>query len=100
MKNITTTTHNITAAYTINDTCQWLPLETNGDNFDEIVADMLDFWNLFEEAVEPFTAEDPEIVDGATVVGLSGRVLAYVDGLPSDTETDDIHVLISAEPRE
>ena len=98
MQNITTTTHSITAAYKINNTYQWLPLDINGDNLDEIVADMLDFWNLFEEAVEPFVAEDPEVIDGATVVGLSGRVLAYVDGLPSDTETDSIHVLISAEP--
>ena len=98
--SITTTTHNITAAYRINDTCQWLPLDVNGESFDEIVADMLDFWNLFEEAVEPFTVEDPENIGDATVIELSGRVLAYVDGLPSDTETDDICVLIYAEPHE
>ena len=98
--NITTATHNIDASYMINNTHQWLPLDTNGDSLDEIVADMLDFWNLFEEAAEPFTVEDPKNVGDATVIELSGRVLAYVDGLPSDTETDDICVLIYAEPHE
>ena len=98
--SITTTTHNIDAAYMINNTYQWLPLDINGDSFDEIVSDMLDFWNTFEEAVEPFTAEDPDTVDGATVVALCGRVRAYdLDGLLSDTETDEIVVVISAEPR-
>lgn len=97
---ITTTTHNITADYMINSTYQWLPLDINGDSFDEIVSDMLDFWNDQPETVEPFTAEDPDTVEGATVVALIGRVRADdLDGFLSDTETDEIVVVVSAEPR-
>ena len=97
---ITTTTHSIDAAYTINNNYEWMPLDTNGDSFDEIVADMLDFWNDHPETVEPFTAEDPDTVDGATVVALCGRVRAYdLEGFLSDTETDEIVVVVSAEPR-
>lgn len=97
---ITTTTHSIDAAYMINENYQWLPLDINGDSFDEIVADMLDFWNDHPETVGPFTAEDPDTVEGATVVALCGRVRAYaLDGFLSDTETDEIVVVVSAEPR-
>ena len=97
---ITTTTHNIDAAYTINETYQWMPIDINGDSFDEIVSDMLDFWNDHPETAESFTAEDTDTVDGATVVALCGRVRAYdLDGFLSDTETDEIVVVVSAEPR-
>ena len=98
---ITTTTHNIAADYTINETYQWMPLDIDGDSFDEIVADMLKFWNEHPETVEPFTAEDPDTVEGAIVVALCGRVFAYdPEGFLSDTETDEIVVVVSAEPRE
>lgn len=99
MSNITTTTHSITAAYMINETYQWHPLDINGDGFDEIVSDMLEFWNEHPETVGVFTTEDWDVIDGATVVGMSGRVQAYdLEGFLSDTETDDIYVLVSAEP--
>ena len=99
--SITTTTHSIDAAYMINNSHQWMPLDVNGDSFDEIVADMLDFWNDHPETVEKFTAEDTDTVDGATVVALCGRVRAYdLDGFLSDTETDEIVVVVAAEPRE
>ena len=97
---ITTATHSIDAAYTINNTYQWLPLDINGDSFDGIVADMLDFWNDHPETVGEFTAETPDTVEGATVVALCGLVRAYdLDGFLSDTETDEIVVVVSAEPR-
>ena len=97
---ITTTTHSIDAAYMINNSYQWLPLDINGDSFDEIVADMLDFWNDHPETAEKFTAEDTDTVDGAIVVALCGRVRAYdLDGFLSDTETDEIVVVVAAEPR-
>ena len=97
---ITTTTHNITADYTINETYVWSPLEVDGSTFDDIVKEMVELWNDHPETVEPFTAEDPDTVEGATVVALCGRVRAYDgDGLLSDTETDEIVVVVSAEPR-
>ena len=99
-RDITTTTHDIDAAYMINNTYQWLPLDVDGDNFDEIVSEMLEFWNDHPETVEPFTAETPDTVEGATVVALCGRVRAYdLEGFLSDTETDEIVVVVSAEPR-
>lgn len=97
---ITTTTHNITADYTINETYVWHPLDIDGDSFDEIVKEMVELWNDDSETVEPFTAEAPDTIDGATVVALTGRVRAYDgDGFLSDTETDEIVVVVSAEPR-
>ena len=96
---ITTTTHSITASYTYNETYEWYDIEVDGSTLDEIVAEMLELWNGQHETVEPFTADDPDTIDGATVVGLRGRVRADdPDGFPSETETDSVYVLVSAEP--
>ena len=97
--NINTDTHKITASYMINNTYQWNDLDVNGYTMDEIVFDMLDFWNDSPETVDTFTPEDPDIVEGDHVVGISGSVRALdLDGFTSETETDYVYILITAEP--
>ena len=97
--DITTDTHKITASYMINSTYQWNDIDVNGYTLDEIAADMLEFWDGQIDTVEDFTIVDRDIVEGNPVVGLNGRVRALdSDGFPSETETDDIYVLITAEP--
>lgn len=97
--NINTDTHRITASYMINNTYQWQDLDVNGFTLDEIAADMLEFWDGQIDTVEDFTIVDRDIVEGDHVIGLNGRVRAPdLDGFPSETETDDIYVLITAEP--
>ena len=94
--SITTDNHRITASYMINNTYVWHDIDVNGFTLDEIVNDMLEFWNDPEEV---FAAEEPDTIDGAIVVGLSGYVKAYdPDGFPSGTEVDHVYVLITAEP--
>ena len=99
--SITTDTHKITASYTYEETYQWYDLEINGYTMGEVVADMIWFWDSSPEAAEAFGVEDYDIVEGDTVVGISGGVRAYDrDGFPSETEVDSVYILITAEPLE
>ena len=97
--NINTDTHKITASYMINNTYVWHDIDVNGFTLDEIAADMLEFWDGQIDTVEDFMIVDRDIVEGDPVIGLNGRVRALdLDGFPSETETDDIYILITAEP--
>ena len=99
--NITTDTHKITASYTYEETYLWYDLDVNGYTLEEIVKDMIWFWDSSPEAAEAFEVEDRDIVEGDHVVGISGGVRAYdLDGFPSETEVDYVYVLITAEPLE
>ena len=97
--SINTDNHRITASFTYAETYLWYDLDVNGFTLDEIVKDMIRFWDSSPESAEAFEVEDHDIVEGNPVVGISGGVRAYdEDGFPSETEVDHVYVLITAEP--
>lgn len=95
MLNVTTATHNIFAAYTVGDTHEWEEVDLNGDDFAEIVADQLDFWNDAYDLAGEFTvARTFHPDDFTTVTEIVGKVYGFRDGdLATDiVETVTVHV--------
>lgn len=94
-----TTTHNIRAAYTVGDTHEWHEVGINGDDFAEVVDDMLDFWNGADNRAEVFTvASTFREDDFTTVVEISGAVYGDYDGIV-DMPIDPVIVHVTATER-
>ena len=100
MQNVTTTTHDIRAAYAVDGTGEWHEIDTNGDDFDEIVADVLDFWNAADDRAGEFTVDrtfNPD--DYTTVAELTGELYGYRDGEPATDIVDAVTVHVTAVER-
>lgn len=100
MPNVTTATHNIFAAYTVDGTAEWHEVDTNGDGFAEIVADMLDFWNYADNRAGEFTVDrtfNPD--DFTTVAEIVGKVYGYRDGEVTTDIVDTVTVHVTAVER-
>lgn len=54
LPNITTQTHNIKAHYTFTPGTDAIELDTNGDTLQDVVTDMMDFLNNWDEIATPF----------------------------------------------
>ena len=99
MLNITTATHNIFAAYTVDGT-EWHEVDTNGDGFGGIVADVLDFWNAADNRAGEFTIShtfNPD--DFTTVAELTGTVYGFRDGEVTTDIVDTVIVHVTAVER-
>lgn len=95
-----TTTHDIRASYTIDGTGEWHEVDINGDDFGEITADMLDFWNGADNIAEGFIVDrtfSPD--DYTTVTEITGHVYGYRDGAITTDVVDTITAHITAEKR-
>lgn len=100
MLNVTTTTHDIRAAYTVDGTAEWHEVDTNGDDFGGIVADMLDFWNAADNRAGEFTvARTFHPDDFTTVAEIVGKVYGYRDGEPATGIVDTVTVHVTAVER-
>ena len=94
-----TTTHDICAAYTIEGT-EWHEIDTNGDDFAEIVADLLDFWNAADNRAAEFTIDrtfNPD--DFTTVAEIVGTLYGYRDGEVTTDIVDTVIVHVTATER-
>lgn len=95
-----TTTHNIRARYTVDETAAWHEIDTNGDSFAEIVADMLDFWNYADNRAGEFTLDRTFRPDYFTTVAeIVGRVYGYRDGEVTTDIVDTVTVHVTAVER-
>lgn len=92
MHRITTTTHTITACYTIGDHPEEHAIETNGDNLAEIIADQLEFWNGHPERTADF-----EMVVSDPIHSGYDDVNAVIEGA---TAGHSINVYVTAEANE
>ena len=93
------TTHIIRASYAVNGT-EWHEVETNGDNFNEIVADMLDFWNDADNLTDKFTISHTFNPDSrTTVTEIVGKVYGYRDGNLTTDTVDNITIHVTAVER-
>lgn len=100
MPNVTTATHNIFAAYTVDGTAEWHEVDTNGDGFAEIVADMLDFWNYADNRAGEFTVDRTFNPDYFTTVAvIVGKVYGYRDGEVTTDIVDTVTVHVTAVER-
>ena len=100
MLNITTTTHDIRAKYGVDGTTEWHDIDTNGDGFNEIVADMLDFWNAADNRAGEFTiARTFNPHSGTTVAEIVGTVYGYRDGEVATDIVDTVTVYVTAVER-
>lgn len=91
-------TSQISAYYTVSDTREWHPIDTNGDTLEEATADMLDFWNEVAFGVEEFVVNRIFRPDDFTVITeITGAVYGYTDGEVDEDKTDTIAVQIIAE---
>ena len=94
-----TTTHNIRAAYTVGDTGEWHAVDINGDDFAEVVDDMLSFWNGADNLAEAFTvASTFREDDFTTVVEIAGAVYGDDNGIV-DMPIDPVIVHVTATER-
>ena len=96
---ITTATHNIFAAYTVDGT-EWHEVDTNGDCFAEAVEDMLDFWNDADNCAGVFTissVSNPH--DYITVAEIVGKVYCYRDGGIATEIVDPVTIHVTAVER-
>ena len=102
MQKITTATHDIRAEYGIDSTGEWrdINIDTNGDTFNEIVADMLALWNNSDNRAEEFTvASTFTPYNYTTVAELTGKVYGRRDGEVTTDIVDTITVYVVAVER-
>lgn len=99
---ITTATHDIRAEYGVDGTSEWhdIDIDTNGDTFNEIVADMLALWNDSENRAEEFTVVGTfNPYNHTTVAELTGKVYGYRDGEVTTDIVDAVTVYVIAVER-
>ena len=100
MKTITTATHNIFASYTVDRTGEWHEIDVNGDDFAEIVDNMLSFWNEASNRAEEFAITRTFHQDDYTVVTeIVGAVYGHYDGVVDMSITHTITVHVTAVER-
>lgn len=94
------TTHEIRASYTVDGTAEWHELDTNGDDFNEIVADLLGFWNDADNRAGEFTVSRTfNPYDYSTVAEIVGKVYGYRDGEITTDIVDTVTVYVIAVER-
>lgn len=96
--NITTATHNIRAQYAYSPSGDGLPLLFHGDELEEIILEILEQVNGWEEAASEFTLDSsilPIYADEFTL-GISGDV--YKENTDGGSETLAVYVTIEVQP--
>ena len=102
LPNITTQTHKIKAHYTFTPGTDAIELDTNGDTLQDVVTDMLDFLNGWDEIATPFML-DPfqEPADLADFqLEMIGEVFTENDDTPHDEDdVTPMYVTITVQER-
>lgn len=102
LPNITTQTHNIRAHYTFTPGTDAIELDTNGDTLQDVVNDMMDFLNGWDEIATPFML-DPfqEPADLADFqLEMIGEVFTENDDKPHDEDdVTPMYVTIAVQER-
>ncbi|NWO04253.1 MAG: hypothetical protein HLX50_00685 [Alteromonadaceae bacterium] len=102
LSNITTQTHRITAQYTFTPGTDTIDIDTKGDTLQDVVTDMLDFLNGFDEIATPFALdpfqEPADLSDFS--LEIIGEVFAENDDNPhGENDVIPMYVTITAQER-
>lgn len=96
--HINTATHNIRAQYAYSPSGDGLPLLFHGDELEEIILEILEQVNGWEEAASEFTLDSSilPIYADAFTLGISGDV--YKENTGGGSETLAVYVTIEVQP--
>lgn len=90
LATINTDTHEITANYAINGVWGNV-VETNGYTLQEVLDDMLEFWNEADETTEPFEVTGIDEDADRTEITIEGiQIGEYGDRVETNTITVEI----------
>lgn len=96
--HINTATHNIRAQYAYSPSGDGLPLRFHGDELEEIIVELLEQLNGWEEKASEFTLDASllPIYADAFTLGISGDV--YKENTGGGSETLAVYVTIQVQP--
>ena len=98
LSHINTATHNIRAQYAYSPSGDGMPLLFHGDELEEIILEILEQVNGWEEKASEFTLDTSllPIYADAFTLEISGEV--YKENTDGDSETLAVYVSIEVQP--